>query len=333
MEKFNRNIVDLINSTETNNDSSQLYSFNYLSKFKTYYPKECFDLNEMEKDDDEEDESDTIKINSNLCPPPPPPPPPSQPLPQSSDSIVPAGKSNSKSKNVNSTKLKLKKFLYNNSDYDVEQEHSPICFDNESDEDSNEKSGDSTLIFDHKLFSLFQLNEMKNDDAAPCPESFLNSSFVKINNEKTPIQPPLNIGEDEDSQDFTTIDDYYTQKLFQENTDSCDGLLSDENVFESNLIRLNMRPSLALNNEFNLKTNETSLNATSVKYALKNLQSILPKNNIKCEIKQEDKLQCDNKNMVSLPSITVSTIDHSMSNYEDKVIQSNQSDINDVKIR
>ena len=40
-------------------------------------------------------------------------------------------------------------------------------------------------------------------------------------------------------------------KLFQENNDSCDDLLFDENVFESNLIRLNTRPSLALNDEFN----------------------------------------------------------------------------------
>ena len=62
LERFNRNLTDLItssnnNNTTTSNDannnnnindknSPQLYSFNYFSKFKTYYPEECFDLNE-----------------------------------------------------------------------------------------------------------------------------------------------------------------------------------------------------------------------------------------------------------------------------------------------
>ena len=109
-----------------------------------------------------------------------------------------------------------------------------------------------------------------------------------------PITSATNNQQDEDdSQDFTSIDDYYTQKLFLENDVSCEGcessngLAFDENVFESNLIRLNLRPSLALNDEFNSRTNETYLNTASVRLALKNLQSF-PVINVKCEKKDEE---------------------------------------------
>ena len=57
-----------------------------------------------------------------------------------------------------------------------------------------------------------------------------------------------------------------------------------------------------------------SLNAMRVKYALKNFKSILPKDNLKCEIKEDDTLECDNKNMISLPSNIVYTIDFRVGN-------------------
>jgi hypothetical protein len=353
MEKFNRNIVDLINATEAaassssssssanHNDSSQLYSFNYLSKFKTYYPKECFDLSVHADDDNnednegEEENGDSINCLKSLCPPPPPPPPPPHPTQSSSsssDSIVPAASKNNINVNTN-TKLKFKKkFLYNENN-DWEQEQRPTYLENESydddddDEEREHKRGsyetekiDETrpLIFDHNLFSIYQLNQAKHVQQAlvgeeeieikaatpPCVDSFLNPSVLPGKNSTNkqltalPITPSTNNQQDEDdSQDFTSIDDYYTQKLFLESDISCEGcessssgsngLAFDENVFESNLIRLNLRPSLALNDEFNSRTNETYLNAASVRLALKNLQSF-PVINVKCEKKDEE---------------------------------------------
>ena len=55
LERFNRNVLGLLGGSGGAGDNSNdddLYSFNYFSKFKTYYPKECMEPSEHERDNE-----------------------------------------------------------------------------------------------------------------------------------------------------------------------------------------------------------------------------------------------------------------------------------------
>lgn len=286
-ERFNRNILDLIESTPNSNNAStttasskesELYSFNYFSKFKTYYPKECFQLEINDKNTSHELER----------------------LPPTDDLTVPGGSSRSSMTNLEE-KLKLKSFYKC-----LDEDENEITFDNDSDSHSSldedeevNKNGHSDngnggkrgvvppIVYDHSLFPVYQLAQSNTNTNV---DSFLNSSPISTSSmlKKTTISfinetssnPNKVNNYEEDTQDFTTIDDYFSAKMSHDEENNLDDLI-DEQVYSNSLLKLNMRPSLALNDEFNksnrncgISSCSNSMNAASVKFALRNFQSI-----------------------------------------------------------
>ena len=320
------------------NPEKHLYSFNYLTKFKTYYPEECFDLNE---DESEADKTQTDTSNSS--------PMDTQPCGPSDTSskvdniaVVPASMNdlnratdlptNTASATLTTSdhtatrkKLKLRKVYF---DEDGLTFNEPTCFSSDDDYDDDSDSTHEInsdlknkiadrVVYDHSLFSAYQLRQIEasaglmsnkkaraaqtepnatehhrstsmSSSTSSSSSSFINSSqLITDDDESDELNPSKinntikynNNNNSVDLNDFMSFDDYFSMKessgdLFGfDDAEDCFDYGRASNVYSSNLIKVELKPSAKLNDEYQSKSNELSLNASSVKFAIKTLQT------------------------------------------------------------
>jgi hypothetical protein len=294
-ERYNRNIVDLINTNDSTQSSSKLnnnnnsstspnlqttnplYSFNYFSKFKTYYPKECFDLNDHSPQL-ELQQSNLTDMNEKILLPPPPTPLP-LPLPPS---VTTASIVQPKSVNIPKQKLKLKNFLFD--DLTTTASMPDLLFQTDSDDSDSDDQSDGpqtpSLVYDHNLFPIYQLKQNKESESVLSLPSPVSAA--------TPMLTTTN-GQEDDSQDFTNIDKFFND---DHNLGYLNGFTEpNDDMYESNCrIRLNIKPGNPLNDEFNsrAKNDNRNLSVTSVKFALKNFHSLTLKSSASSDTEEKN---------------------------------------------
>lgn len=320
------------NNNRDSNPEKHLYSFNYLTKFKTYYPEECFDLNEDESEVEKNKSSPPETSNSSAMDTQP-----SDPSNTSSKvdniAVVPASindlnratdlqPTNTASTTSTETrkKLKLRKVYFDEEGLTFNEPTYFSSDDEDEDNDSNyEINSDlknkinDRVIYDHSLFSAYQLKQieataglMSNKKAdstqktkatehhrstsmsssTSSSSSFINSSLITDDESDELNQSKINNNTIKynnntvDLNDFMSFDDYFSMKesssgdLFGfDDCEDCFDYGRASNIYSSNLIKVELKPSVKLNDEYQSKSNELSLNASSVKFAIKTLQT------------------------------------------------------------
>ena len=167
------------------------------------------------------------------------------------DSIVPHVKP------MLNKRLKLKHVAFEDH---IDETMPEFFMDTTSESEDDEQNGEQNapLVYGHNIFSVYQMSEVKSHELINKVES-TNTPTVDLSSV---------VREDDDSQDFTSLDAFYAAKPDDDLAEK------EDDMYESSLIRLSMKPSLGLNDEYAQRADsDLSLSATNVKFALRNLQS------------------------------------------------------------
>jgi hypothetical protein len=237
-EKYNHHYNLFKNNKETNKNSQNDIN-DSLNKFKTFYPKDCFILNSP---DNQNNKNEALILPSTSSP--------------NSIAVVPVRDKCKKKLILKKLKKTAdKEFCFSSEDKKSHSNNSSS--EEDEDEIENSKSTNDKLVYDYRLFPLYQLNRMENNNKE------LKNKDSSIFNENDNLSC-LNKNEDNHENFLNKMQINDSQFGFNYQDDS-------NNDIGTNFIKLDLTSSNNLNSEYYFKSNKYNINMPNIKFAIKTL--------------------------------------------------------------
>jgi hypothetical protein len=243
-DKYNQHYNLFKNNKDTNKNSINDIN-DSLNKFKTFYPKDCFILKSPECKNNNNDE--TLISPSTSSP--------------NNMAVVPV-------KDKSKKKLFLKKLKQTaDKDFCFSSEDKKNYSNNsssEEDEDLNENSmlENDKLVYDYRLFPLYQLNRIENKES----KAIDNNTIINDKKDNLSCFQNVedNINNDTIISNRVLLNDSPCEINNQDDKDS-------KNDTGTNFIKLDLTPSNNLNSEYYFKSNKYNITMPNLKFAIKTL--------------------------------------------------------------